>query len=169
MPVVSLERPPYGAKDIIWGVVPAQNRYRRDPARPFIFWPLVQMPALGLAGLAPLCLLLGEHLGIFRAGLCWLACWVFQQMFQLDALRRGSCYAALAYALLLVCVSFFHRAGALCFYILFEMSLLPTLFIVLLFGYQPEKLRAGQYLLLYTVLASLPLLLSLLTLPPFLA
>jgi len=47
--------------------------------------------------------------------------------------------------------------------------LLPTLFIVLLFGYQPEKLRAGQYLLLYTVLASLPLLLSLLSLPPYLA
>jgi len=169
MPVVSSVRPPYGAKIIQWGGVPAHNWYRRDPARPFIFWPLIQMPALGLAGLATLSLIQEEHLGIFRAGLCWLACWVFQQMFQLDALSRGSCYAALAYALLAVCVSFFHSASALCFYILFEMSLLPTLFIVLLFGYQPEKLRAGQYLLLYTVLASLPLLLSLLTLPPFLA
>ena len=90
-------------------------------------------------------------------------------MFQLDALTRGSFYVALAYALLSVCVGFFHSASALSFYILFEMSLLPTLFIVLLFGYQPEKLRAGQYLLLYTVLASLPLLLSLLTLPAYLA
>lgn len=90
-------------------------------------------------------------------------------MFQLDALTRGSFYVALAYALLSVCVSFFHCASALSFYILFEMSLLPTLFIVLLFGYQPEKLQAGQYLLLYTVLASLPLLLSLLSLPTYLA
>jgi len=90
-------------------------------------------------------------------------------MFQLDALTRGSFYVVLAYALLSVCVGFFHCASALSFYILFELSLLPTLFIVLLFGYQPEKLRAGQYLLLYTVLASLPLLLSLLTLPPYLA
>ena len=90
-------------------------------------------------------------------------------MFQLDALTRGSFYVALAYALLSVCVCFFHCASALSFYILFEMSLLPTLFIVLLFGYQPEKLRAGQYLLLYTVLASLPLLLSLLSLPTYLA
>ena len=98
-----------------------------------------------------------------------MAFWVFQQMFQLDALTRGSFYVALAYGLLSVCVSFFHCARALSFYILFEMSLLPTLFIVLLFGYQPEKLRAGQYLLLYTVLASLPLLLSLLSLPPYLA
>jgi len=90
-------------------------------------------------------------------------------MFQLDALTRGSFYVALTYTLLSVCVCFFHCASALSFYILFEMSLLPTLFIVLLFGYQPEKLRAGQYLLLYTVLASLPLLLSLLSLPAYLA
>jgi len=69
----------------------------------------------------------------------------------------------------LICAGYFLRARALSFYMLFEVSLLPTLFIVLLYGYQPEKLRAGQYLLLYTVLASLPLLLSLLTLPPYLA
>jgi len=89
-------------------------------------------------------------------------------MFQLDALVRGSFYVTLAYALLAVCVCFFLCASALSFYILFEISLLPTLLIVLLFGYQPEKLRAGQYLLLYTVLASLPLLLTLLTLAPYL-
>ena len=40
---------------------------------------------------------------------------------------------------------------------------------VLLYGYQPEKLQAGQYLLLYTVLASLPLLVSLLTLARYLS
>ena len=169
MPVVSLVRPPFGAKVVKGGVVPAHNWYRRDPARPFIYWPLLQMPALGLAGLTTLCLLQREYLGVYRAGLCWLAFWVFQQMFQLDALTRGSFYVALAYALLSVCVCFFHADNALSFYILFEISLLPTLFIVLLYGYQPEKLRAGQYLLLYTVLASLPLLLSLLTLPPYLA
>jgi len=89
-------------------------------------------------------------------------------MFQLDAMVRGSFYAALGYALLAVCVGFFFCASSLSFYILFEISLLPTLLIVLLFGYQPEKLRAGQYLLLYTVLASLPLLLTLLTLAPYL-
>jgi len=126
-------------------------------------------PALGLAGLAALSLLHCEPLGVYRVGLCWLAFWVFQQMFQLDALIRGSFYVVLAYALLSVCASFFHSTGTLSFYILFELSLLPTLFIVLLYGYQPEKLRAGQYLLLYTVLASLPLLLSLLALSPFLA
>merc|ERR1711915_1058080 len=55
------------------------------------------------------------------------------------------------------------------FYILFEISLLPTLFIVLLYGYQPEKLQASLYLLIYTVLRSLPLLLCLLSMPIFLS
>jgi len=32
---------------------------------------------------------------------------------------------------------------------------------------QPEKLGAGGYLLLYTALSSLPLLLLLITLPPY--
>ena len=67
---MSMARPTYGAQVVKWGVVPALNWYRRDPARPFIYWPLLQMPALGLAGLTALCLLLGEPLGVFRAGLC---------------------------------------------------------------------------------------------------
>ena len=46
--------------------------------------------------------------------------------------------------------------------------MLPTLLIILLYGYQPEKLQAGQYLLLYTVLASLPLLLTLLAMSQYL-
>jgi len=45
------------------------------------------------------------------------------------------------------------------FYILFELRLIPTLFIVFFFGYQPEKIQASMYLLIYTVLSSLPLLL----------
>merc|ERR1719474_761997 len=40
---------------------------------------------------------------------------------------------------------------------------------ILLFGYQPEKLQARQYLLLYTVLASLPLLFTLLRYGVYLA
>jgi len=46
------------------------------------------------------------------------------------------------------------------FYIFFEISLIPTLFLILGWGYQPERLQAGIYLLFYTLLASLPLLMS---------
>nr|AZN62410.1 NADH dehydrogenase subunit 4 [Achatinella fulgens] len=45
------------------------------------------------------------------------------------------------------------------FYMFFEASLLPTLFLILSWGYQPERLQAGSYMMLYTVFASLPLLL----------
>nr|YP_010621040.1 NADH dehydrogenase subunit 4 [Periplaneta svenhedini]WAX39423.1 NADH dehydrogenase subunit 4 [Periplaneta svenhedini] len=44
------------------------------------------------------------------------------------------------------------------FYLFFEGSLIPTLFLILGWGYQPERLQAGIYLLFYTLLASLPLL-----------
>lgn len=44
------------------------------------------------------------------------------------------------------------------FYIIFEASLIPTLLIILMWGYQPERLQAGIYLILYTITASLPLL-----------
>nr|URX53598.1 NADH dehydrogenase subunit 4 [Bifiditermes mutubae] len=44
------------------------------------------------------------------------------------------------------------------FYLFFESSIIPTVFIILGWGYQPERLQAGIYLLFYTLLASLPLL-----------
>lgn len=56
-------------------------------------------------------------------------------------------------------LSFFTR-NIIMFYILFEASLLPTLLLVLGWGYQPERLQAGVYLIIYTVAASLPLLFS---------
>lgn len=47
------------------------------------------------------------------------------------------------------------------FYINFELSLFPILFIILGWGYQPERFSAGFALLLYTIAGSLPLLLAL--------
>lgn len=47
----------------------------------------------------------------------------------------------------------------LAFYIAFETVLLPTFFLVMRWGYQPERLQAATYLVVYTVRARLPLLL----------
>nr|YP_009485677.1 NADH dehydrogenase subunit 4 [Saldula burmanica]AVZ00813.1 NADH dehydrogenase subunit 4 [Saldula burmanica] len=44
------------------------------------------------------------------------------------------------------------------FYVFFESSLVPTLFLIFGWGYQPERLSAGYYLLFYTLFASLPML-----------
>jgi len=48
----------------------------------------------------------------------------------------------------------------LLFYIFFEFSLIPITAIIFLYGYQPEKLQSALYMILYTVVGSLPLLLS---------
>ena len=55
----------------------------------------------------------------------------------------------------------FSASNLITFYIFFEASLLPTLLLVILWGYQPERLQARTYLILYTVGARLPLLISL--------
>nr|YP_010327150.1 NADH dehydrogenase subunit 4 [Syntypistis chambae]UNP54484.1 NADH dehydrogenase subunit 4 [Syntypistis chambae] len=46
------------------------------------------------------------------------------------------------------------------FYIFFEGSLIPTLLLIIGWGYQPERIQAGMYLLFYTLFASLPLLMG---------
>nr|AND96147.1 NADH deshydrogenase subunit 4 [Onthophagus fimetarius] len=46
------------------------------------------------------------------------------------------------------------------FYLFFEMSLIPTLILIVGWGYQPERLQAGIYLLFYTLLVSLPMMIS---------
>ncbi|YP_009271149.1 NADH dehydrogenase subunit 4 (mitochondrion) [Sitophilus oryzae] len=44
------------------------------------------------------------------------------------------------------------------FYLFFEISLIPTFFLIIGWGYQPERISAGKYLLFYTLLASLPMM-----------
>nr|YP_011004699.1 NADH dehydrogenase subunit 4 [Perinereis wilsoni]WPT28339.1 NADH dehydrogenase subunit 4 [Perinereis wilsoni] len=61
-------------------------------------------------------------------------------------------------ALTLILVLGFSVSHLFSFYILFEASLVPTLLIIMKWGYQPERLQAGMYLMLYTITASLPLL-----------
>nr|AND96689.1 NADH deshydrogenase subunit 4 [Phalops smaragdinus] len=46
------------------------------------------------------------------------------------------------------------------FYLFFEMSLIPTLILIVGWGYQPERLQAGIYLLFYTLFVSLPMMIS---------
>nr|UPX88624.1 NADH dehydrogenase subunit 4 [Ptychoptera scutellaris] len=64
--------------------------------------------------------------------------------------------------LLLMLVLTFSSMNLFLFYLFFESSLIPTLFLILGWGYQPERLQAGIYLLFYTLLGSLPLLIGIL-------
>lgn len=69
-------------------------------------------------------------------------------------------FVLLVTALALILVLAFATSNMIFFYIMFEASLIPTLFLILGWGYQPERLQAGTYLIFYTITASLPLLFS---------
>lgn len=70
--------------------------------------------------------------------------------------------ASFSFTILILCSILFITFSCnnlIIFYFYFEASLIPTLFIILGWGYQPERLQAGIYFLFYTLTASLPLLL----------
>lgn len=98
-----------------------------------------------------------------------LTLWVFQNIAIINKVTRGTLFHLIFTSLLLTIISFFITGQTMTFYILFELRLVPTLFIVFFFGYQPEKIQASMYLLIYTVLSSLPLLLLFISSPSWLA
>nr|YP_010531302.1 NADH dehydrogenase subunit 4 [Mileewa sharpa]UXX17561.1 NADH dehydrogenase subunit 4 [Mileewa sharpa] len=61
----------------------------------------------------------------------------------------------------LILVLIFCSLNLLVMYLFFEASLIPILVLIFGWGYQPERLISGLYLLFYTLFASLPLLLIL--------
>lgn len=69
-------------------------------------------------------------------------------------------FLTLVLLLNLALVIAFTSSRLLLFYIFFEASLIPTVLIILGWGYQPERLQASFYMVLYTVAASLPLLIA---------
>jgi len=56
------------------------------------------------------------------------------------------------------------ECNLLLFYILIEASLIPTILLIILWGNQPERKTARFYIIIYTVTASLPILIKILKL-----
>ena len=57
----------------------------------------------------------------------------------------------------------FTTINLLIFYILFERSIIPLIIIIGIWGSRKEKIRAAYYFLIYTIIGSLPLFLTILT------
>nr|YP_009166773.1 NADH dehydrogenase subunit 4 [Conus tribblei]ALC75033.1 NADH dehydrogenase subunit 4 [Conus tribblei] len=72
--------------------------------------------------------------------------------------NNDTIFSRLIMSMNLILVLTFLCSNSLLFYFLFEASLIPTLMLILGWGYQPERLQAGMYMMIYTVAASLPLL-----------
>jgi len=67
-------------------------------------------------------------------------------------------FCVVCLVLLLTLILSFSASSILIFYISFEASLIPTILLIIIWGYQPERLQARIYLIVYTITASLPLL-----------
>nr|QGZ09955.1 NADH dehydrogenase subunit 4 [Eisenia nordenskioldi nordenskioldi] len=63
--------------------------------------------------------------------------------------------------LLIILMNCFISSNLFMFYIWFEASLIPTMVLIMTWGYQPERAQASMYLMIYTVAASLPMLMAL--------
>nr|YP_010580928.1 NADH dehydrogenase subunit 4 [Sternaspis chinensis]YP_010580941.1 NADH dehydrogenase subunit 4 [Sternaspis liui]QIB72583.1 NADH dehydrogenase subunit 4 [Sternaspis scutata]UZT27139.1 NADH dehydrogenase subunit 4 [Sternaspis chinensis]UZT27152.1 NADH dehydrogenase subunit 4 [Sternaspis liui] len=96
-----------------------------------------------------------------------LTTWISSMMFMVSYLtlhnnNKISLFSMQIILLSLILVLSFSVNNFILFYVFFEASLIPTLLLIIGWGYQPERLQAGVYLMMYTVTASLPLLMSLL-------
>nr|YP_009340702.1 NADH dehydrogenase subunit 4 [Typhlomys cinereus]APQ47844.1 NADH dehydrogenase subunit 4 [Typhlomys cinereus] len=71
-------------------------------------------------------------------------------------------YISMLIVLHILLILTFSSTELMLFYILFEATLIPTLIIITRWGNQTERLNAGIYFLFYTLIGSIPLLISLL-------
>nr|WNH24027.1 NADH dehydrogenase subunit 4 [Stomias affinis] len=100
-----------------------------------------------------------------------LSCWLLplmilasQNHISPEPLNRQRTYISLLASLQMFLILAFGATEVIMFYIMFEATLIPTLFIITRWGNQTERLNAGTYFLFYTLAGSLPLLVALLLL-----
>uniref|UniRef100_A0AAU8HMY2 NADH-ubiquinone oxidoreductase chain 4 n=1 Tax=Brachiopoda sp. TaxID=3230945 RepID=A0AAU8HMY2_9BILA len=92
----------------------------------------------------------------------WISALSVVAMTHLKPLKTSSPFLFLITALNITLIWAFHTNSMIMFFILFETSLIPTILIIFMWGYQPERIMAGLYMLFYTLVGSLPLLVNLL-------
>nr|YP_004465328.1 NADH dehydrogenase subunit 4 [Salmostoma bacalia]BAK22896.1 NADH dehydrogenase subunit 4 [Salmostoma bacalia] len=100
-----------------------------------------------------------------------LTCWLLPLMILAsqnhvnpEPINRQRLYITLLTSLQVFLLMAFGATEVILFYIMFEATLIPTLFIITRWGNQAERLNAGTYFLFYTLAGSLPLLVALLLL-----
>nr|YP_007026429.1 NADH dehydrogenase subunit 4 [Hapalogenys analis]AFV57330.1 NADH dehydrogenase subunit 4 [Hapalogenys analis]QOH92227.1 NADH dehydrogenase subunit 4 [Hapalogenys analis]UUA63053.1 NADH dehydrogenase subunit 4 [Girella punctata]WPS66090.1 NADH dehydrogenase subunit 4 [Hapalogenys analis] len=100
-----------------------------------------------------------------------LTCWLLplmilasQSHMASDTTNRQRLYISLLTSLQIFLILAFSATEIIMFYVMFETTLVPTLFLITRWGNQAERLNAGTYFMFYTLAGSLPLLVSLLLL-----
>nr|YP_010956571.1 NADH dehydrogenase subunit 4 [Synodus poeyi]WMY89664.1 NADH dehydrogenase subunit 4 [Synodus poeyi] len=117
--------------------------------------------------------MLSFHMGTdsISSPLLILTCWLLplmvlasQNHLKTEPVGRQRTYISLLISLQIFLILAFGATEVIMFYIMFEATLVPTLFIITRWGNQKERLNAGTYFLFYTLAGSLPLLVALLLL-----
>nr|WNH38322.1 NADH dehydrogenase subunit 4 [Antennarius striatus] len=100
-----------------------------------------------------------------------LTCWLLPLMIlasrghmNSEPAERQRMFLVLLTALQALLILAFSATELMMFYLMFETTLIPTLAIITRWGNQADRLSAGTYFLFYTLIGSLPLLVSLMVL-----
>nr|QIZ12528.1 NADH dehydrogenase subunit 4 [Plaxiphora albida] len=97
--------------------------------------------------------------------LVMLSCWICSLMVIssykiMNGEDKRSSFLLVILFLNFLIVSMFMQKSLIMLYVFFEGSLIPTLILILVWGYQPERLQAGMYLVIYTIVGALPFLIN---------
>nr|ATL63091.1 NADH dehydrogenase subunit 4 [Cassida circumdata] len=92
----------------------------------------------------------------------WISALMFLSSYKIYFLNKCYKFFGFLILLLLVClVMTFSLMNLFFFYLFFEFSLIPLLMIIIGWGYQPERLMAGIYMIFYTLFFSFPMMIGL--------
>nr|YP_009528973.1 NADH dehydrogenase subunit 4 [Ophraella communa]AST14960.1 NADH dehydrogenase subunit 4 [Ophraella communa] len=107
----------------------------------------------------------GYGMDILSFSLILLSFWIcgLMMLASMKVYHMNNYYNLFSFVLLFLLISLYMTFSSLnlfIFYLFFEISLIPTLILIIGWGYQPERLEAGIYLLFYTLLMSLPMIIT---------
>nr|BAV25165.1 NADH dehydrogenase subunit 4 [Conchocele cf. bisecta HPD1644] len=129
----------------------------------FILWLMMSLLSYQIESIV--CVSFELISGSLSNSLVVLTLWVYMlsilvtNMMKKSDLQSG--YLGLLGLLTLICCLFFSVSDFFYMYLFFEGVLIPIVFMILGWGRQPERFEAGMYMLIYTILGSLPLLMCL--------
>lgn len=105
------------------------------------------------------------YLDLMSFILIWLSVWLSFLIIIARVnsdLNKSPLFLMIVWLILIGLFLCFSSKRVIGFYIFFESVLIPIIFIIFIWGVNPERLQAGVYILLYTLFGSLPLLLCIL-------
>nr|WBV80548.1 NADH dehydrogenase subunit 4 [Macropes harringtonae] len=90
----------------------------------------------------------------------WIMFLMVLASFKVKSLNSKNEFLMVLFLLSFFLILSFSTSNLFMFYLYFECSMIPTLILIFGWGYQPERLVAGMYLIFYTLFGSFPMLIS---------